>query len=123
MPGTAGHMFASDLTHVHSITETAAGAYGLTAAQALELGGKHWLPEFVKDAYTDLVNRPEWKAGEVAGFDSIVKRGDGRLWRSMGLIIPQSRLVKWQAEPCLASQRDKGQMFELITFDELGEAA
>ena len=120
MPGHMGHLFQEDLTKVHSITRASAANYGLTPEQALEQGGPAWLPEVVCDLYTELCTSPEWRNGELAGFEGYVKRGDDQLWRCVAWIIPQSRLVKWSSEPC-CDHFTVDQWLVPISFDELRE--
>jgi len=121
LPTAAALLYQDELTKVRAISAVAARAYGMTVQEALEADFEKIRPNCIVAACTEIMEHDAWKSGEAAGFEAVVRRGDGLWYRGIGLIIGPSNIVLWNGAPMPPPLNPHSDIvkWEVLTLDEL----
>ncbi len=99
LPIVAALVYQDNISKVRAISHVAAKAYGVTVQEALETDFAYKLPDCILSTYSDIMEHAAWRNKEAAGYETILRRGDGRWYQCVGLIVGPSDIVHWTAAP------------------------
>jgi len=121
LPTVTALLYQDNLTKLRAISAIAARAYGMTVQEALEADFEKIRPNCIVAACTEIMEHDAWKSGEAAGFEAVVRRGDGLWYRGIGLIIGPSNIVLWNGAPMPPPLNPHSDIvkWEVLTLDEL----
>ncbi len=121
LPTVTALLYQDNIAKLRAISAVAARAYGMTAQEALETNFEKMLPDSILRAYSEIMEHPAWRKKEAAGYDTILRRGDGCWYHCVGLIVGPSDVVLWNAAPTMPPANPCSDIakWKVLTLDEL----
>ncbi len=99
LPTVTALLYQDNIINLRAISAVAARAYGMTVQEALEADFEKIHTGSILTTFSEIMEHDAWRGGEAAGFEAVVRRGDGLWYHCVGLIVGPSNVVHWTAAP------------------------
>lgn len=121
LPTVSALVYQDNISKIRAISKIAAAAYNMTPEEAIDKDFAYVLPASILRSYAEIMDHAAWRNCEAAGYETVLKRGDGQWYQCLGLIVGPSNIVTWNAAPTKPppDARRAITAAKVITLDEL----